>query len=156
MTYAVHPIGTFSHGPEGATIVLEPQYAAALTGLAGYSHINIIWWFSEAQPLQQGPFLEKQPYSKGPDQLGTFATRSPARPNSLALSCAQITHIDLERAEIGLAYVDAEPGTPVLDIKPYVPSLDRVEAPRVPDWCAHWPGSIEESGFFDWGKEFSF
>lgn len=45
-------------------------------------------------------------------------------------------------------------GSPVLDLKPYTPSLDRVEIPHVPDWCAHWPQSLEESASFDWAKEF--
>jgi tRNA (Thr-GGU) A37 N-methylase len=88
--------------------------------------------------------------------LGTFATRSPERPNPLALSCAQITYIDKDNAVIGLAYIDAFNNTPVLDIKPYIPSLDRVEAPSVPQWCSHWPNSCEESGSFDWEKEFNF
>ena len=57
---------------------------------------------------------------------------------------------------MGLAYIDAENGTPVLDVKPYTPSLDRVERPDVPGWCAHWPKSAEASGDFDWEKVFNF
>ena len=86
--------------------------------------------------------------------LGTFATRSPERPNPIALSCAGVTY--LKEGRIGLDYLDAEAGSPVLDLKPYIPSLDRVEAPGVPDWCSHWPSSVETSGDFDWGAEFRF
>lgn len=55
-----------------------------------------------------------------------------------------------------LAHIDAEAGTPVLDIKPYTPSLGRVEKPSVPSWCADWPASVEESGRFDWSSVFNF
>ena len=64
--------------------------------------------------------------------------------------------MDKENAIVGLSYIDANDGTPVLDIKPYPPSLDRVESPAVPGWCAHWPRNIEGSGDFDWEKEFNF
>jgi tRNA (Thr-GGU) A37 N-methylase len=62
----------------------------------------------------------------------------------------------MEKGIIGLAFIDAEDGTPVLDIKPYTPSLDRVENPIVPKWCAHWPKSVESSGSFDWSSVFNF
>lgn len=89
---------------------------------------------------------EKSPYKDSPDILGTFATRSPERPNPIALTCAFITYLDFEKGIIGLAFIDAEDGTPVIDIKPYTPSLDRVENPIVPDWCAGWPKNVETSG----------
>ena len=88
--------------------------------------------------------------------LGAFATRTPERPNPIALTCAGVTYLDDENGVIGLTYVDAEAGTPVLDIKPYTPSLDRVETPLVPQWCAHWPQSVEASGDFDWSAVFNF
>lgn len=50
----------------------------------------------------------------------------------------------------------SDDGSPVLDIKPYTPSLDRIEAPGVPQWCSHWPKSLEEAGCFDWEEEFNF
>ena len=65
--------------------------------------------------------------------MGTFATRSPERPNPIALTPAYVTYIDHENGIIGLAYIDANDGTPVVDIKPYTPSLDRVESPEVPE-----------------------
>jgi tRNA (Thr-GGU) A37 N-methylase len=95
-----------------------------------------------------------QPYQKAPPTLGLFATRSPVRPNPIGLTVAQILHIDHEAGRIIIAYIDAEDGTPVLDIKPYVPSTDRVKEVHSPDWSAHWPQWYEESGEFDWEAEF--
>ena len=75
--------------------------------------------------------------------MGIFATRSPIRPNPIALTAVEKLHIDYEKGVVQIAYIDANDGSPVLDIKPYTPSLDRIEAPEVPAWCAHWPKSLE-------------
>lgn len=155
--YGVKPIGRVCVERDGAYIALDKAYAPALAGLSGFGHVQVIWWCSGCgEAAARMALQEVQPYRKGPAVLGTFATRSPARPNPIAISCAQVTYVDAENAVIGLAYIDAWDGTPVLDIKPYTPSLDRVESPAVPDWCAHWPGSVEASGEFDWEAEFTF
>lgn len=151
------PIGRIVNREGEAHIALDKAYAAALEGLDGFSHVQVLWWFSGCDTAADRAVLVNQkPYTNGPDVLGTFATRSPQRPNPIAVSTAQIVWFDKENALVGLAYIDAEDGTPVLDLKPYTPSLDRVEAPDVPGWCAHWPKSLETSGDFDWEKEFNF
>ncbi|MNE61354.1 putative tRNA (adenine(37)-N6)-methyltransferase [compost metagenome] len=96
------------------------------------------------------------PYKSSPPKMGIFATRSPIRPNPVAMSVVQIIDIDAEQGIIQIPYIDANNGTPVIDLKPYTPSLDRVESPSVPNWCKHWPKSIEESGRFNWESEFNF
>ena len=68
----------------------------------------------------------------------------------------EIINIDYMSGLIQIAYIDANDKTPILDIKPYTPSLDRVENPQVPDWCSHWPHSLEESASFAWENEFNF
>lgn len=72
------------------------------------------------------------------------------------MSNAYITYIDEEEAIVGLAYIDAYDGSNVLDIKPYTPSIDRVDKPITPSWCKHRPQSVEESGNFNWDEEFNF
>lgn len=135
-------------------IVLDEAYAPALTGLDGFSHIQLLWWFSECDnPKNRGALTESKPYKHSPDILGTFATRSPRRPNPIALDCVPITYIDHKNAIIGLTFIQAFDGSPVLDIKPYTPGLDRVENPTVPVWCDHWPKCYEASGDFDWESE---
>lgn len=95
--------------------------------------MNIFWWFDRCDnETDRSVLSEAKPYTKGPDTLGAFATRSPQRPNPIALSCAYITSINVDNGVIGLAYIDADDQSPVLDIKPYTPSLDRVEVPQVP------------------------
>ncbi|MPM88202.1 hypothetical protein SDC9_135303 [bioreactor metagenome] len=149
------PIGQIFHDQKSTYLQLEPSYFDAMSGLAGFSHLQIIWWFDQA-PSGNHPWIEEQPYRQGPKQLGTFATRSMVRPNPLALSCSGITHLDQASGRIYLDYLDAADQTPVLDLKPYTPSLDRVENPKVPAWCANWPKNVETSGSFDWGTVFGF
>lgn len=155
--YQVHPIGKIQNNEEGCLLIINPEYIPALQALDGFSHLNVIWWFSdfdseEARSVLQTP----QPYKNAPETMGIFATRAPVRPNPIALSTSEIIHIDYQNGIIQLAYIDANDGTPVLDLKPYTPSLDRVETPGVPAWCGHWPRSIEASGDFDWEDVFNF
>ena len=150
----VHPIGRVECKDGEFRIALDSEYAPALRGLEGYSHLQVIWWFDRTGG--RGTLVEERPYAKGPDELGVFATRSPMRPNPIAVSNVGIAYVDEATATVRLYYIDAFPESPVLDLKPYTPSVDRVESPSVPEWCAHWPRSYEESGDFDWEAEFNF
>lgn len=155
--YKVYPIGEVHMDEEGFFIDLDPSYRPALQALEGFSHINVLWWFSHCDMKELRCMLEApKPYRQSPDVMGIFATRSPVRPNPIALSAAEVIHIDEERGHIQIAYIDAEDGSPVLDIKPYTPSLDRIENPGLPGWCRHWPRSVEDSADFNWEDEFNF
>lgn len=111
-----------------STIIFEPEYrnADALRGLEDFSHLWVIWQFSEAAGKKWSPTV-RPPRLGGNKRLGVFATRSPFRPNSLALSCVKIIGIE-ETSEYGavihVAGADLMDGTPILDIKPYIPYAD--------------------------------
>lgn len=155
--FNVRPIGKIKVNEDGIFIKIDQSYIPALQALDGFSHLNVIWWFSECDTEEARNILETpQPYKNAPEVMGIFATRSPVRPNPLALTAVQIIHIDYENGMIQIAYIDANANSPVLDIKPYTPSLDRAKKPSVPNWCGHWPKSIEDSGDFDWENEFIF
>lgn len=153
----VHSIGKICNNKGNTFIQLDRNYIPALLGLEGFSHINILWWFSEYDNKQSRTILQtEQPYKNAPETMGIFATRSPIRPNPIALTVTEIIHIDFEKGMIQVVFIDANDNTPILDIKPYTPSLDRVETPYVPIWCDKWSKSIEESGFFNWEQVFNF
>ncbi len=148
-------IGTVHAGENGFMLEIFPEYRAALNGLEGFSHINVLWWFHLLDAPQYRAVTEcPKPYQYAPDILGIFATRSPVRPNPLALTVSQVLGIDPEKGLVYLAYLDAEDGTPLLDIKPYLPCADRVRETQAPAWSAHWPQWYEDSGEFDWEAEF--
>ena len=111
-----------------STIVFEPEFrnADALRGIEGFSHLWIIWQFSEAVRSDWSPTV-RPPRLGGNTRMGVFATRSPFRPNHLGLSCVKLLGVE-ETAEQGTVIhvggADLMDGTPIFDIKPYVPYAD--------------------------------
>jgi len=155
--FTVKSIGRVCSDDRGMRLELAKEFIPALRNMEGFGYINVLWWFNQSDNSDsRSKLIEKSPYKGSPDTLGTFATRSPERPNPIALTCVYVTHIDYENGIIGIAFIDAEDGTPILDIKPYTPSFDRVEQPIVPAWCANWPINVETSGDFDWSTVFKF
>lgn len=155
--FTVSAIGEVVMSGGSYALKLKPGFRDGLTALQGFSHINVIWWANHCDdPEQRAAVLLEKPYKKGPEKIGVFATRSPARPNPVAVTVVYVIRIDPEEGMIYTPYIDAEPGTPVLDIKPYSPCTDITRQCTVPGWCSHWPASIEESADFNWGKEFNF
>lgn len=153
----IFSIGKIENNEENVRVALKSEYAEGLKGLEGYSHVQILWWADRCDnESDRSTLAEKKPYKNGPDELGIFALRSPERPNPIAVSNADIAYVDAANGIVGLYYIDAFDGTKVLDLKPYTPSIDRVEHPVTPEWCSHWPKSYEESGSFDWEAEFNF
>ena len=109
-------------------IVFEPEYrnADALRGLDGFSHLWLIWQFSEAKQATWSPTV-RPPRLGGNTRMGVFATRSPFRPNSLGLSSVKLIGIDYtsnDAPAIIVAGADLMNGTPIIDIKPYLPYTD--------------------------------
>ena len=111
-----------------ATVVFEPEYRNpdALRGLEGFSHIWLIWQFSQAVRDTWSPTV-RPPRLGGNARMGVFATRSPFRPNPVGLSCVRLAGIEKD-PELGpvlvVAGADLMDSTPILDIKPYVPYAD--------------------------------
>ncbi len=111
-----------------STIIFEPAYRNedALRGIEGFSHLWIIWQFSEAVRNGWSPTV-RPPRLGGNTRLGVFATRSPFRPNNLGLSCVRLLRVE-KTAEYGtvihVAGADLMDGTPIFDIKPYIPYAD--------------------------------
>ncbi|WP_293281153.1 tRNA (N6-threonylcarbamoyladenosine(37)-N6)-methyltransferase TrmO [Oscillibacter sp.] len=111
-----------------ARVVFEPEYrnSAALRGLEGFSHIWLVWVFDQAVRAEWSPTV-RPPRLGGNARLGVFATRSPFRPNPIALSAVTLAGME-ETREWGTVLrvrgADLMDGTPILDIKPYLPYAD--------------------------------
>ena len=111
-----------------ARIVFCPEYrnADALRGLEGFSHIWLLWDFSQAHTEKWSPTV-RPPRLGGNKRMGVWATRSPFRPNNIGLSSVRILKIELDTPEGPVIHVegaDLMNGTPILDIKPYLPFTD--------------------------------
>ena len=127
------------------TIVFAPEYRDinALRGLEGYSHIWIVWKFSGAVMDAWSPTV-KPPRLGGNRRVGVFATRSPFRPNPIGLSCVRLEGIDPDAPEgpvLRVAGADLMDGTPIYDIKPYLPYAD-----CHPEASAGFAGEVEMHG----------
>ncbi len=139
MKYQVKPIGVVRNGiaekdtiweEVESEIVLDDEYAESLTGLDEFSHVIVTWWLHESRGYQRGVFRPRG-WDEFPE-VGTFATRSPRRPNPIGITVVKLLGIDGPRVRVlGLDAID---GTPVLDVKPYIHYGDRVEDTRVPEW----------------------
>jgi tRNA (adenine37-N6)-methyltransferase len=116
------------------SVQLFPEYAAGLQDLAGFSHIILLYHFhrSAGFDLMTTPFMGKQEH-------GLFATRSPRRPNPIGFSTVKL--ISIEGRFLYIEEVDMLNGTPLLDIKPYVPEFDRLKDCRT-GWLERERGKV--------------
>lgn len=111
-----------------STVVFEPEFrnSDALRGIEEFSHLWLIWQFSEAVRKDWSPTV-RPPRLGGNTRMGVFATRSPFRPNNLGLSCVRLLGVE-ETQEYGTVLhvggADLMDGTPIFDIKPYIPYSD--------------------------------
>ncbi len=109
-------------------IIFEPDYrnADAVRGIEDFTHIWLIWQFSEAVREQWSPTV-RPPRLGGNKRMGVFATRSPFRPNAIGLSCVRLEKVEYTQSNgpvLHVSGVDLMDGTPIYDIKPYLPYAD--------------------------------
>ncbi|MBI4326743.1 MAG: tRNA (N6-threonylcarbamoyladenosine(37)-N6)-methyltransferase TrmO [Chloroflexi bacterium] len=116
----VQPV--YERGTSGRAEIL-PAYRDGLEGLAGFSHVFLLYHFHRAEP----PELRVQPFT-GDHPCGVFATRHPQRPNGIGLSLVRLVRI--EDPVLHLESVDILDGTPLLDLKPFIPRFDCIEGAR--------------------------
>ena len=133
-------IGGMPIQPTGAsgirgTIEVFPEFAEGLKDLEGFSHIILLYHFHRVQgtKLVVTPFMDSQPH-------GVFATRAPKRPNPIGLSIVRL--LGIEQNILRIENVDILDGTPLLDIKPYVPEFDQPPADRM-GWLEQAKGRVQ-------------
>lgn len=148
------PIGIVRVDDGAPRIEVASRFREGLSGLDGFSHVQVLWWFGDDRTPTEAPLEVIEPYP-GVESIGVFATRSPERPTPIALSVCEIADVVPATGRVTVHHIDAWDGSRVLDLKPYTPSLDRVETPTVPRWCATWPPSLEASAHFDWSQVFA-
>ncbi|WZN59333.1 tRNA-methyltransferase O [Chloropicon roscoffensis] len=113
--------------------VFEAPAGLSLTGLEGFSHAWLLWHFSEYQSRKmRSPRV--RPPRLGGESLGVFACRSPKRPSRIGMTACRIEGVSEEGAWLRVSGVDLLDGTPILDIKPYVPRYDSFPGATVPAW----------------------
>jgi len=150
-TFELKPIGVIEVDESQGRfrIQINKPYRPALMGLGSCTHAIVFWWADKHDNPEDraNNLVVDLPYSPGL-QSGVFANRSQARPNPIAITTSYLLNVDEETGIIDLAYIDAFDGTPVVDIKPYLPMSDRVLSAEYPDWLEGMPDSMEEAADF--------
>ena len=133
MSFTVYPIGKVHKRGSVTTIKIERKHQDGLLGLEGFSHVWVFWWFDRNDTPEKRNVLRVHPRGNRNNPLtGVFATRSPARPNLIALTLCEIRSV--EGNIIRIDEIDAFDGTPVIDLKPYIPEYDGTGKGTVPQW----------------------
>lgn len=126
-------------GAQGTAGMVEllPEYAEGLQDLDGFSHVILLYLFHRARGfnLTVTPFMDSKP-------RGLFATRAPKRPNPIGLSVVKLLRV--EGAKLHVENIDVIDGTPLLDIKPYVPEFDRPSDPVKVGWLEKLKWQVRE------------
>ncbi len=133
LTFQVTPVGTIHKTETKTWIEIEAPYLPAMDGLAEFSHINVFFWFHENDTVEGRQVLKVNPRKDTANPLtGIFATHSPLRPNLIGMTLCRVESVDPPL--IIIDEIDAVDGTPVLDIKCYIPSSRSFENLRLPGW----------------------
>jgi tRNA-Thr(GGU) m(6)t(6)A37 methyltransferase TsaA len=129
----IHPIGLVHRQGDHTFIDLRPELAPALKGLSGFSHVWVLYWFHENDRPEERAILQVHPRRNPANPLtGVFATRAPVRPNLIGFTCCRI--ISIKKNILEVEGLDAREGSPVLDLKPYIPGSDSIPEAQVPAW----------------------
>ena len=145
-SFNVHSIGTvkcavteMSQGgwaKVDSEIHLDSQYARGLQGLEGFSHVIVVFFLDRAQGFDPAKQLLRRPRGmEDMHEVGVFAQRTKFRPNPIGVTAVKL--LGIAGNVVVVRGLDALDGTPVLDLKPYMPVFDCVAGARMPDWVAH-------------------
>lgn len=131
--YSLKAVGRVVKASGRTALEIFPQYRDALLGLNGFSHVIVLYWFDRNDTPEKRSVLQVYPRRDERNPLsGVFAARSPLRPNPIAFSVCKIKSV--EGCTITIEGIDALDGSPIVDLKPYIPSGDCVPEATVPKW----------------------
>lgn len=132
-TYEICPVGAIRKIEDSTYLEVFEEFTDGLLGMEQFSHLLLLCWFDPIDTVSKRSTLRGHPKNDRTNPLtGVFATRSPRRPNPIAVNISKIIGIHGNKIEIDP--VDAFDGTPVIDIKPYIPLSDAIPDATVPSW----------------------
>ncbi|MFX0053466.1 MAG: TrmO family methyltransferase [Promethearchaeota archaeon] len=135
MEFKIEPIGFVKKHDDGRIFLqIGSKFWDGTLNVDKFSHIHVIWWAAGFDMPEYRTHLQDVPPAEGAELSGVFASRSPARPNLLCLSIVKLLGLHEEQKAIEIDQIDAKDETPIVDIKPYLPSSDRVDDALVPEW----------------------
>jgi tRNA-Thr(GGU) m(6)t(6)A37 methyltransferase TsaA len=131
-------IGVVEKSGKVSRVKVFAKFCTGLQAIDRYSHVVILYWFHLRDNERERRTLQVTPKRHpGAPQVGVFASRSPSRPNPIGMCVAKV--VRFENCVLSVEGLDAAEGTPVVDIKPYLPRSDSVPGARVPSWTLRGP-----------------
>lgn len=125
-------------GEQEAKVRVFPEFCAALRGIQDFSHLIILYWIHLRDKEEERQTLLVFPRRHMVNvEMGVFATRSPSRPNPIGLCVVEL--LKVEDCILTMKDLDALEGSPIIDIKPYLPRADSIPNAEVPEWTSHCP-----------------
>jgi tRNA-Thr(GGU) m(6)t(6)A37 methyltransferase TsaA len=125
-------------GENEAKVRIFPEFCAGLKGIEEFSHLIIIYWIHLRDTEEERRTLLVFPRRHAVNvETGVFACRSPSRPNPIGLCVVELLHIG--ECVLTVRGLDAMEGSPIIDVKPYIPRANSVSNARVPEWTQHGP-----------------
>jgi tRNA (adenine37-N6)-methyltransferase len=129
----LNPIGVVKKEGKVAYLEIYPEFAPALKGLQDFSHLWVIYWFDENNTPEQRQTLQVHPRRDPSNPLtGVFACRAPERPNLIGLTACKIIRVNNNTIEV--VNLDARDGSPIVDLKAYIPNGDAIPEAHIPAW----------------------
>jgi len=127
-------------GEQEAEVRILPEYCVGLKGIADFSHLIILYWMHLRDNEEDRRTLLVVPRRHAANvETGVFSCRSPSRPNPVAFCVVKLLRID--GCVLAVEGLDAVEGSPIVDVKPYIPRADSVAEARVPEWTQHGPST---------------
>lgn len=139
-TYKIFKIGQVVMKNSKTYLKISEPYRPGLKHLAEFSHVMVFWWADKFDNAKYRTALRTHPPYATNHLAGVFATRAEYRPNPLALTTCKLIDVNEKEGIVEITGIDAFDGTPIIDLKPYTPSFDRVKEVEIPVWLSFlWP-----------------
>ena len=146
-TCELNPIGYVDQSDGVFQLKIHEAFRPALKQLDRFTHAHVLWWADRHDNADDRSVMQAElPYAPG-EVAGVFACRAEYRPNPIAVTACKLLDLNTDRGTIAIADIDAYEGSPILDLKPYIPVADRLERVQVPDWYDGWPDYMPDEGF---------
>lgn len=142
--YGIDQIGIIMKDKSVCYLKLDSSNAYIIDQIQGYSHLRVLWWFNRFDKSSYRRITECNPPYENAPRTGIFASRSPVRPNPIALTTVRVLHSNIDGGLIEISPIDAFDNTPIIGIKPYIPATERVKEFYVPEWLKHWPEWVDD------------
>lgn len=138
--FTISPIGYVRKDGMKISLEIIDKYIPGLKELNNFSHVIVLWWANRIENCEHRNVLQVYPPYSLDRLTGIFATRAECRPNPILITTCKIEGVNEKEGVVHVSNLDACDGTPIIDLKAYFPSFDRVEKPEIPIWLSFlWP-----------------